>query len=500
MKYQNMTAMAIAFAMTAGISAFPVHAEQGTTDQFAYDKDEKGILITGLSTEKAPSTLVIPEEIDGTAVYGISFEAFAGHSEIMDISVPDSVYDIGDAAFLGTRWYQSQPDGLVYAGNVVIAWKGRNRPEVIRLREGTTGIGGFAFGEGSGIENFYYDRYLLMTPLIVPKSIKYIASNMDIGYSSWSYSWLRPGNIYYEGTEEEWHQVQGWESISEEHTVYFESTEPDHDPTYNHLDIPGDVDGSGTVSIVDVIVLNRHLMTGAYLIDYQKKLADIDGNGVPDETDALRILKGIVEIEPLPEGKIPDDVRQDDFYQNGYDIERYWSQGDYFIKYMGEDSITDQLNHAELTPHYEYKVYEGTRENGKVYQTIKLRDADIQTLDKLAAVHFSEENTPAEKLYVTHQWIHYTNRYAYAGELWDTIVAKSYVDAVFNYKLGQCIQYNGAMAGMLAYMGYNVWMEGTPGVHWTTYVELDGKVYNVECGNYGKNGEWQGFFTLENEQ
>ena len=165
-----------------------------------------------------------------------------------------------------------------------------------------------------------------------------------------------------------------------------------------------------------------------------------------------------------------------------------------------DEEMCAAINNAELTPHYEYKVFEGSREKGKVYQTIKLRDADIQTLESFAAEHFCEENTPAEKLYVTHQWIHYTNRYAYAGELWDTIVAKSYVDAVFNYRLGQCIQYNGAMAGMLAYMGYNVWMEGTPGVHWTTYVELNGKVYNVECGNYGKNGEWQGFFTPEEDR
>ena len=496
MKAAKRTALLTAAVMAAGMTVLPVHAEQSTTDTFTYNTSDAGVMITGLVSEKAPSKLVIPEKIDGMPVIGIGVEAFAGHSEIMDISVPDSVYIIDEAAFLGARWYQAQPAGLVYAGNVVIAWKGRNRPDVIRLREGTTGIGCYAFGEGTGIENFYYDRYLLMTPLIVPKSIKYIAPNMDIGYTSWSHSWLRPGNIYYEGTEEEWHQLSNWEGISEEHTVYFESTEPDHEPTYSHLDLFGDVNSDGQVSILDVITLNRHLMIGEYLFDYQKKVSDIDGNGVPDETDALRILKGIVEIEPLPEAQIPDVDPKNDFYHNGYCLERYWSQGDYFIKYIGIDEVIDQINHTELTPHYEYKVYEGTRENGKVYQTIKLRDADIETLDAFAAAHFVDENTNAEKLYVTYQWIHYTNRYAYVGELWDTIVAKTYVDAIFNYQLGQCIQYNGAMAAMLAYMGYDVWMEGTPGVHWTTYVEIDGKVYNIECGNYGKNGEWGAFFEL----
>ena len=107
----------------------------------------------------------------------------------------------------------------------------------------------------------------------------------------------------------------------------------------------------------------------------------------------------------------------------------------------------------------------------------------------------------AEKLYITHQWIHYNVDYAYAGEKWNSIVNKSYVDAIFNCKRGQCVQYNGAMASVLAYYGYDVYMVRgwtRPGVqHYWTECVVAGQTYLVECGNSGKNGDWWQYFFEE---
>ena len=104
-----------------------------------------------------------------------------------------------------------------------------------------------------------------------------------------------------------------------------------------------------------------------------------------------------------------------------------------------------------------------------------------------------------DKLYTVHQWIHYENEYAYAGAKWNEICNLTYTDAIFNHKKGQCVQYNGAMALFLAYYGFDVYMVRgwtNPGVqHYWTEVNLGGKVYVVECGNSGKNGDWwQSFF------
>ncbi|MBP0972502.1 MAG: dockerin type I repeat-containing protein [Oscillospiraceae bacterium] len=58
----------------------------------------------------------------------------------------------------------------------------------------------------------------------------------------------------------------------------------------------GDVTLDTGISIVDIIALNRNIMIGDPLCETAKQNADINGNGAPDETDALAILKEIVEI------------------------------------------------------------------------------------------------------------------------------------------------------------------------------------------------------------
>ena len=144
-------------------------------------------------------------------------------------------------------------------------------------------------------------------------------------------------------------------------------------------------------------------------------------------------------------------------------------------------------------------VYNRQKGNGAIDFTLKLSDNDIRIIEQFAAEHFPENSTMAEKLYITHQWIHNNVDYAYAGAKWNAIVNKSYVDAIFNYKSGQCVQYNGAMASVLAYYGYDVYMVRgwtRPGVqHYWTECNVAGKTYLVECGNRGKNGDsWQYFF------
>ena len=64
----------------------------------------------------------------------------------------------------------------------------------------------------------------------------------------------------------------------------------------NALLQPGDVTLDTDISIVDVIALNRNIMTGDPLCDTARQNADLNGNGTPDETDSLNLLKYIVGI------------------------------------------------------------------------------------------------------------------------------------------------------------------------------------------------------------
>lgn len=65
---------------------------------------------------------------------------------LTSITIPNSVTSIGRSAFSGTAWYNNQPDGLVYAGKVAYSYKGQMPTNTrISIKEGTLGIGDFAF-------------------------------------------------------------------------------------------------------------------------------------------------------------------------------------------------------------------------------------------------------------------------------------------------------------------------------------------------------------------
>ncbi len=74
-----------------------------------------------------------------------------------------------------------------------------------------------------------------------------------------------------------------------------ETTEPStEDSTYGN----GDVTQDGHVNILDVILLNRNLLTGEALNDQQLNAADVDCNANINPADSLIILKYIISLVP----------------------------------------------------------------------------------------------------------------------------------------------------------------------------------------------------------
>ena len=169
-----------------------------------------------------------------------------------------------------------------------------------------------------------------------------------------------------------------------------------------------------------------------------------------------------------------------------------------------EDCDIDTLLNIcpKSAPKREIIVYDRqSEEEGAIDFTIHLTDEDYEIIEQFAAEHFPENATLAEKLYITHQWIHNNVDYAGTTEKWNAIVNLSYVDAIFNHKSGQCVQYNGAMASVLAYYGFDVYMVRgwtRPGnQHYWTEVMIAGKTYVVETGNGPKDGDWWQYFFKE---
>ncbi len=157
------------------------------------------------------------------------------------------------------------------------------------------------------------------------------------------------------------------------------------------------------------------------------------------------------------------------------------------------------LENAALEPHDSYIIWNRQVSPEKKYTTITLKEKDIAILEEFANTYFTEDMTMAQKMWITQQWIHKKVDYAYAGEKWNSIVNLSYVEAIFVNRMGQCVQYNGAMAAMMIWFGYDVYMvkgwTDTGNQHFWTEVVIDGTTYLMECGNYGKNGNWHDFLT-----
>ena len=105
-----------------------------------------------------------------TSIGSWAFDACKG---LTSVTIPNSVTSIGYNAFYRTKWYDNQPDGLVYAGKVLYKYKGTMPSNTkIDIKEGTTGIAASAFNGCSDL-----------TSLTIPNSVTNIGGSAFSGCS-----------------------------------------------------------------------------------------------------------------------------------------------------------------------------------------------------------------------------------------------------------------------------------------------------------------------------
>ena len=186
-----------------------------------------------------------------------------------------------------------------------------------------------------------------------------------------------------------------------------------------------------------------------------------------------------------------------------YDEKHY---GDYYLQADGTaiSMACYRLNQASLKPHTSFVVYNRQKSSHSQW-TSYISAKDKQILQKFIQQHFKAGMTREEQLWTTMEWIHNNVEYAYVQNgAWAQITNKTYVDAVFTYRKGQCIQYNAAMAAMMAYLGYDVnlvqgYVMSEGNQHFWCEVHINGKTYVMETGNAGKNGDWMHFLEPYSE-
>ena len=139
--------------------------------------------------------------------------------------------------------------------------------------------------------------------------------------------------------------------------------------------------------------------------------------------------------------------------------------------------------------------------------TITYSEADKKIMDKFAKEHFTSNMTPFEKAEYLSTYIHDNVKYATTSSELNKIGGVSPTKAIFEYKLGQCYQYNAAFMLFLAYLGYDVRLiashrysasSGNKISHYWGEITLEGKKFILDAGNT-KDGLYFFCVPYENE-
>lgn len=195
-------------------------------------------------------------------LYAIGDQAFSLCLKLTKIKFPDSLTEMGCWIFENLKndvWYNNQPEGLIYTGNVAYKYKGTPNTDLsLVLKDGTTGIASEAFSSNAQLISIYlpntvsvikdrafincsrlreieipprvkcvepfafkgcnklrkvtlpegieeieksaFETCIKLKDIVIPKEIKKIGDNSFAD----CYSLV---NIYYTGTQEEWEKI-----------------------------------------------------------------------------------------------------------------------------------------------------------------------------------------------------------------------------------------------------------------------------------------------------
>ena len=87
------------------------------------------------------ASAVLPEGLEKLGSY-----VFAYCSKLNEPNIPSSVTSVGTYCFIGTGWYESQPDNdFLYLDNWLLDYKGECQETEVEVQNGTKGIAGYAF-------------------------------------------------------------------------------------------------------------------------------------------------------------------------------------------------------------------------------------------------------------------------------------------------------------------------------------------------------------------
>lgn len=279
---------------------------------------------------------IIPAEIEGVPVTKIAYGAFRDHTNLINVTIPESVTTIEWHAFIGCSNLTNVvvPDSIEYLGagaffdtkflrtqsdvKYVGKWTGgcqQNLQSAI-IKEGTIGIGCYSFGGCMDLEyveipqtvtyigQMAFNNCTSLKTITIPTSVTTLCSAI---FENTSLT-----DVYYEGTEEQWNAIvrrapedyDGNEMDYSEYddyklknaTIHFGEKAPAIEIIKPSEALPlGDINGDSTVDASDasnVLAVYALVSTGkeSELTEAQIATADVNKDGSIDASDASLIL------------------------------------------------------------------------------------------------------------------------------------------------------------------------------------------------------------------
>ncbi len=362
---KNYLAMLLSGVMLLGNSmllpAAAADAAEGTYETLTYQNYGDHIVITGCtgSVNGSSYEVIVPAEIDGVPVTIIGESAFARHTDIYAITLPDTVTVIEDKAFQGTFLFSLQlSQQLSSIGS--LAFNKTEGLSTLELPDSLTSIGDSCFSHSSiasltlpeGItaipDNAFYNSALesislpdtlttigqtafgktMLTELTIPDSVTTIDSGAFYHISSLTSAELSAGlttlssSLFADCTHLTTVTIPAsitnigtsvFDNCDALTDVYYGGTQAEWDSVtisnYNDAltaaalhtaadtsTLLGDTNLDLTINIADVIFLNRAILGDVTMADNQRTAADVNADGTVDSSDSLLILKYIVEL------------------------------------------------------------------------------------------------------------------------------------------------------------------------------------------------------------